>query len=76
MDLTLLIVVVIAGFLIFSLIGTVRSLTEEIKEIKNKCIGENKGAKFTKTTQDPVESFNINLIDNIKYFQTFFDRQL
>jgi len=69
MDLTVLIVIIVSGFIIYNLINTIRSLTEEIREIKAKCIRDD----FSMKTKDPVESFKTNLVDNIKYFQRFFD---
>lgn len=73
MDLVLLIVIVIAGLLIYALINTIRSLTQEIKEIKNKCVIAKPNTQFTVDTADPVETFNSQLLDNIKRFQTYFD---
>ena len=71
MDLTLLITLVLGGLLILHLVNTIRSLTEEIKEMKNMCMSEK---KLEKTTQDPVEKFNTDLIKNIEYFRDIFDK--
>jgi predicted Holliday junction resolvase-like endonuclease len=72
MDLTLLIVLVFGALLIMHMINTIRSLTEEIKEMKHTCMNDQ---KLEKTTRDPIEKFNTDLIANIKYFQDFFDKK-
>jgi len=67
MDLLLLIVIVLAGFLIKYLIDTINSLSKELKEIKEKCIS-NKGETFSINTKNPTESFNTDLIYKLKVF--------
>lgn len=71
MDLVLLLVFVLGGFLILHLINTIRSLTEEVKEMKNACMSDK---KLEKNTQDPVEKFNNDLVENIKYYRDLFDK--
>jgi|LakMenEpi03Aug12_release.lakeMendotaPanAssembly.Ray.scaffolds.fasta_scaffold1915163_1 hypothetical protein len=71
MDLMLLIIMVFGGLLIMHLINTIRSLTEEIKEMKHTCMNDK---KLEKNTKDPVEKFNTDLITNIKYFKDIFDK--
>jgi predicted PurR-regulated permease PerM len=75
MDLIVLIVVLLAGFLIKYLIDTINSLSNELKEIKNKCIAVNSNDNLNLTTNNPVESFNTELINSIKYFKNYFDNQ-
>jgi predicted PurR-regulated permease PerM len=74
MDLTILIVILLAGILIKYLIDIIKSLNDEIKEIKQKCI-ENNQANFQVNTKSPVEKFNSDLIKNIQYFRDYFDNQ-
>jgi hypothetical protein len=75
MDLIVLIVILLAGFLIKYLIDTINSLSNELKEIKNKCIAVNSNDNLNLTTNNPVESFNTELINSIKYFKNYFDNQ-
>ena len=72
MDLTLLIVLVLGGLFIWHLINTIRSLTEEIREMKNKCMSDK---VFQKNTQDPVQKINGDLIKKIQYFKDIFDNK-
>lgn len=73
MDLTILIVILLAGLLIKYLIDTINSLNDELKEIKSKCIVGNAGETFTIDTKRPTEKFNTELISSIKYFRDYFD---
>jgi|688.fasta_scaffold142979_3 hypothetical protein len=75
MDLIVLIVILLAGFLIKYLIDTINSLSHELKEIKNKCIAVNPNDNLNLTTNNPVESFNTDLVNNIKYFKNYFNNQ-
>jgi hypothetical protein len=75
MDLIVLIVIVLAGFLIKYLIDTISSLTNELKEMKSKCIVVNSNDTLSVNTNNPVETFNAELINNIKYFKDYFDSQ-
>jgi hypothetical protein len=72
MDLTLLIILILGAFFILHLINTIRSLTDEIKEMKQICMNDK---KFIKNTPDPIEKFNNDLIENIKYFKDMFDKK-
>jgi len=72
MDLTLLVVLVLGSLFIWHLINTIRSLTEEIREMKKKCMSDK---VFQKNTQDPVEKINGDLIKNIQYFKNIFDNK-
>lgn len=74
MDLTILIIILLAGLLIKYLVDIIKSLNDEIKEIKKKCIENNK-TNFTINTRDPVESFNTDLVKNIQYFRNYFDNK-
>ena len=62
MDLMILIVIVMAGLLIYYLIDTIRSLQKELREIKDKCITTNNSKQndFTINSVDPL----INISDN------------
>lgn len=73
MDLTVLIVILLAGLLIKYLIDTINSLNDELKEIKSICIVKNKDEPFTVNTKKPTETFNTELINSIKYFRDYFD---
>lgn len=75
MDLIVLIVILLAGFLIKYLVDTIASLSNELKEIKSKCIAVKPSDTLSANTSNPVEKFNTELINNIKYFQNYFDNQ-
>ncbi len=75
MDLIVLIVILLAGLLIKYLIDTISSLTNELKEMKSKCIAVASNDTLSVNTNNPVETFNTELINNIKYFKNYFDSQ-
>jgi FtsZ-binding cell division protein ZapB len=75
MDLIVLIVILLAGFLIKYLIDTISLLTNELKEMKSKCITVSSNDTLSVNTKNPVETFNTELINNIKYFKDYFDSQ-
>jgi len=70
MDLTLLIVLVLAGLLILYLINTVKNLIDEIREMKQSCL-PNKN--FTKNTKDTMNNIQTDVVSNLKYLQKYFD---
>ena len=79
MDLFVLIIIIVFVFIIKYLIDTINSLNGEIREIKDKCIGDSKnsgkGIKFTKNTQKPYENINNDIVKNIMYFKDYFDNK-
>jgi predicted PurR-regulated permease PerM len=79
MDLFVLIIIIVFVFIIKYLIDTINSLNGEIREIKDKCIGESKnvgkGIKFTKNTQKPYDNINNDIVKNIMYFKDYFDNK-
>jgi predicted PurR-regulated permease PerM len=79
MDLFVLIIIIVFVFIIKYLIDTINSLNGEIREIKDKCIGESKNSgkdiKFTKNTQKPYENINNDIVKNIMYFKDYFDNK-
>jgi len=77
MDLMILIVVLLGAFLLYYLIETIRSLHQEIKEIKTKCINntdtDDIDIKFKNNTIDPVVGINRTFIKNMNYLKNYFD---
>uniref|UniRef100_A0A6C0J034 Uncharacterized protein n=1 Tax=viral metagenome TaxID=1070528 RepID=A0A6C0J034_9ZZZZ len=77
MDLMILIVVLLGAFLLYYLIETIRSLHQEIKEIKTKCVNtdskDNKDIEFKTSTVDPMVGMNKSLINNMNYLKNYFD---
>jgi predicted PurR-regulated permease PerM len=75
MDLLVLILILLSGYIIKYLIDTINSLNNEIKEIKMKCISNNKNdIKFEiPSLKNPADNINDTLIKNIVYFKNFFD---
>ena len=77
MDLMILIVVLLGAFLLYYLIETIRSLHQEIKEIKTKCVNrdskDNNGIEFKTNTVDPMVGMNKTLINNMNYLKNYFD---
>lgn len=73
MDLILLIVILLAGFLIKYLIDTIQSMSNEIKEIKMKCVTGDKNIILTEKNTNPIGKLNSDLIDNVKYIKNYFD---
>lgn len=77
MDLTLLIVLIIAGFLLFYLIETIRSLHKEIKEMKLKCIKtvyNDDPTIFKENTIDVSTTIQENLLNILNNTKNIFDK--
>lgn len=74
MDLILLIVLMIAGFLVYYLIDTVRLLQKEIREVKNKCITTRNSTleDFKENTPDPLINIPNNIINTLNTMKTLF----
>ena len=88
MDLLVLILILLSGYIIKYLIDTINTLNNEIREIKMKCISGNKDVKFDSPANSNATTgagvMNINaanaaatanaaLIKNITYFKDYFD---
>jgi hypothetical protein len=74
MDLLVLILILLSGYIIKYLIDTINSLNNEIKEIKMKCISAKNDVKFeTTSTNNPTDNMNDALIKQISYFKNYFD---
>ena len=78
MDLLVLILILLSGYIIKYLIDTINTLNTEIREIKMKCISGNKDVKFDNKLEvdsSPNAATNANdaLIKNIAYFKDYFD---
>ena len=85
MDLLVLILILLSGYIIKYLIDTINTLNNEIREIKMKCISGNKDVKFDNKPEDDNSSMdttnaaaiattaNAALIKNIAYFKDYFD---
>lgn len=89
MDLLVLILILLSGYIIKYLIDTINSLNNEIREIKMKCIsndtkadgkaggkaGGKANVKFdTPSIKNVTENMNDSLIKNIVYFKDYFDK--
>jgi hypothetical protein len=73
MDLLVLILILLSGYIIKYLIDTINSLNNELKEIKMKCISAKKDVVFdTPSIKNPTD-INAALIKNIVYFKNYFD---
>jgi hypothetical protein len=72
MDLFVLIILLLAGFIIKYLIDVISSLSKEIKEIKNKCIMPS-ATKSLKSSETPIEKMNNDVKKGISYFKNYFD---
>jgi predicted PurR-regulated permease PerM len=73
MDLFVLIIILLAGFIIKYLIDVISSLSKEIKEIKNKCIKTSTTKNLKTTTKTPIEKMNNDIIKGVSYFKDYFD---
>lgn len=71
MDLFVLIILLLAGFIIKYLIDVISSLTKEIKEIKNKCIMSSATKKLKETTS-PTEKMSNDVKYGISYLKNYF----
>ena len=74
MDLLVLILILLSGYIIKYLIDTINSLNNEIKEIKMKCISTNNNLTFESSSKNPSDQINDALIKNIVYFKNYFDK--
>ena len=79
MDLLVLILILLSGYIIKYLIDTINSLNNEIREIKIKCISANNDVIFdspkpTTKSYDNENVANAALIKNITYFKDYFDK--
>jgi hypothetical protein len=78
MDLLVLILILLSGYIIKYLIDTINALNNEIREIKMKCISAKSSVSFdTPPTNVSNVSMDANaaLIKNITYFKDYFDSQ-
>jgi hypothetical protein len=82
MDLLVLILILLSGYIIKYLIDTINTLNNEIREIKMKCISAKSDVQFdtpptaTPSATSPVANVaNDVLIKNITYFKDYFDKQ-
>ena len=85
MDLLVLILILLSGYIIKYLIDTINTLNNEIREIKMKCISAKSDVQFdTQPTASPsaasaaspvANAANDVLIKNITYFKDYFDKQ-
>jgi len=83
MDLLVLILILLSGYIIKYLIDTINTLNNEIREIKMKCISAKSDVQFdtpptatTASAASPVaNAANDVLIKNITYFKDYFDKQ-
>jgi hypothetical protein len=87
MDLLVLILILLSGYIIKYLIDTINSLNNEIREIKMKCVSPQNNVKFdspitktplnnttaSTTNTTAVNAMNASLIKNITYFKDYFD---
>ena len=73
MDLLVLILILLKGYIIKYLIDTINSLNNELKEIKMKCISTNKDIKFEVPSIKNPTDINEALVKNIVYFKNYFD---
>jgi hypothetical protein len=72
MDLLVLILILLSGYIIKYLIDTINTLNNEIREIKMKCISGQKDVKFDNKPEFDSPA-NAALIKNIAYFKDYFD---
>ena len=89
MDLLVLILILLSGYIIKYLIDTINTLNNEIREIKMKCISAKSDVQFdtpptatvaaaataTKYKSPVANAANDVLIKNITYFKDYFDKQ-
>lgn len=85
MDLLVLILILLSGYIIKYLIDTINTLNNEIREIKMKCISAKSDVQFdvqptasaaSPSAASPVaNAANDVLIKNITYFKDYFDKQ-
>jgi len=78
MDLLVLILILLSGYIIKYLIDTINTLNNEIREIKMKCISAKNDVQFDSPSPKPSPITNVAndaLIKNITYFKDYFDKQ-
>ena len=82
MDLLVLILILLSGYIIKYLIDTINTLNNEIREIKMKCISAKNDVQFDSPSPKPspkpspiTNVANDALIKNITYFKDYFDKQ-
>jgi hypothetical protein len=81
MDLLVLILILLSGYIIKYLIDTINALNNEIREIKMKCISAKNDVQFdvaspSASAASPITNVaNDALIKNITYFKDYFDKQ-
>jgi hypothetical protein len=84
MDLLVLILILLSGYIIKYLIDTINTLNNEIREIKMKCISAKSDVSFDTPPTKPMKISNVSmdanaanaaLIKNITYFKDYFDSQ-
>jgi hypothetical protein len=79
MDLLVLILILLSGYIIKYLIDTINSLNNEIREIKLKCITNSSNKEPIKfdapSVKSPADNINDSLIKNIVYFKDYFDKE-
>jgi len=73
MDLIVLVVILLAGFIIKYLIDVIASLSKEIKEIKNKCIKPFATTNLKVETITPIEKMNKDIVSSMSNYKKFFD---
>jgi hypothetical protein len=81
MDLMVLLLILLSGYIIKYLIDTINTLNNEIREIKMKCISGQKDVVFDSPVSNSsatsataaTASANAALIKNISYFKDYFD---
>ena len=73
MDLIVLVVILLAGFIIKYLIDVIASLSKEINEIKNKCIKSSATTNLKVETITPIEKMNKDIISSMTNYIKFFD---
>ena len=73
MDLIVLVVILLAGFIIKYLIDVIASLSKEITEIKNKCIKPFATTNLKVETITPIEKMNKDIVSSMSNYKKFFD---
>ena len=73
MDLIVLVIILLAGFIIKYLIDVIASLSKEIKEIKNKCIKPAATTNLKAQTITPIEKMNKDIVSSMSNYKKYFD---
>lgn len=74
MDLFTIVIIIVFVFIIKYLIDTINSLNGEIREIKEKCIGNNKTTSFKENTNLPKINMD-DIIKGLTYFKNYVGEQ-